>query len=69
MDIDTSKFPGIVGNRRDNLIRFVDKVLSGKDAFGIGALQLSSARVIPAPTGFTARELTYVVSEFSHRQR
>lgn len=69
MDIDTSKFPGIVGNRRDNLIRFVDKVLNGKDAFGIGALQLSSARVIPAPTGFTARELTYVVSEFSHRQR
>lgn len=69
MDINVSKFPGIVGSRRDNLIRFVDNELNGSDIFGIGALQLASARVIPAPTGFTARELTYVVPDFSRRRR
>ena len=69
MDIDVSKFPGLVGSRRDNLIRYADSALNGSDVFGIGALQLASARVVPAPTGFAARELTYVVPEFSRRSR
>lgn len=65
MDIDASKFRGMAGNRRDNLVRLVDNELNGSDIFGIGALKLDSARVVPAPTGFTARELTYSVPDFA----
>ena len=65
MDIDVSKFRGMAGNRRDNLVRLVDNELNGSDIFGIGALKLDSARVVPAPTGFTARELTYSVPDFA----
>lgn len=67
MDVDTSKFRGAAGNRRDNLVRLVDNELNGSDIFGIGELKLDSARVVPAPTGFTARELTYSVPEFRYR--
>lgn len=65
MDINVSKFRGMAGNRRDNLVRLVDNELNGSDIFGIGALKLDSARVVPAPTGFTARELTYSVPDFA----
>lgn len=67
MDVDVSKFRGVAGNRRDNLVRLVDNELNGLDIFGIGALKLDSARVVPAPTGFTARELTYSVPDFRYR--
>ena len=67
MNIDGSKFKGMIGNRRDNLIRYTDKLLNGSDIFGIGKLEFKSAKVIPAPTGFSARELTYVVPDFKPR--
>lgn len=67
MYIDTMKFKGIIGNRRDNLSRYVDILLNGSDVFGIGKLTLESARIAPAPAGFTARELTYVVSDFASK--
>ena len=67
MKIDISKFKGIIGNRRDNLSMQVDRVLNGSDLFGIGQLQLESVRVISAPAGFTARELTYKMPEFNTR--
>lgn len=68
MKVDTTKFKGMIGNRRDNLVRCVDKLLNGSDAFGIGQLLLESVRTIPSPNGFTARELTYSVPEFSRGQ-
>ena len=64
MNIDTSKFQGMVGNRRDNLARYSDNLLNGSEVFGIGKLTLSSARTISAPTGFAARELIYEVPDF-----
>lgn len=67
MKIDPSKFRGIIGNRRDNLARFVDVLLNGSDIFGIGKLSLASARVVPAPTGFSARELTYYIPDFRNK--
>lgn len=67
MNIDSTKFKGIIGNRRDNLTRYVDKVLNNSEVFGIGKLTLLTARVVSAPTGFTARELTYTVSEFKRK--
>ena len=68
MKIDATKFKGIIGNRRDNLVRYTDKLLNGADIFGIGGLTLLSARTIPAPTGFSAREMTYVVPDFRKRK-
>lgn len=67
MNIDSLKFKGMIGNRRDNLTRYIDKLLSGSDIFGIGVLSLTNCRVAPAPTGFAARELTYKVSDFKER--
>ena len=67
MKIDTTKFKGMIGNRRDNLVRYVDKLLNGSDVFGIGALTLENARTVAAPTGFAARELTYSVPNIRHK--
>lgn len=67
MGIDTSVFKGIIGNRRDNLARCVDKVLNGSEVFGIGQLKLESAMVVAAPAGFSARELTYSISDFKKK--
>lgn len=69
MGIDPSKFKGMIGNRRENLSRYIDKLLSGSDAFGIGELTLMTSRVVPAPSGFAARELTYEVPNFKSGQR
>lgn len=69
MKVDAAKFKGMIGNRRDNLVRYVDKLLNGSDIFGIGVLSLEGARTVPAPTGFSARELTYTVPEIRKRIR
>ena len=67
MTLDASKVTGMIGNRRDNLTRYVDKLLNGSDVFGIGKLTLTDCRAAPAPTGFAARELAYKVSEFKDK--
>lgn len=68
MRVDTTKFKGMIGNRRDNLVRYTDKLLNGSDIFGIGRLKLISARTVPAPTGFSAREMTYIVPDFRNKK-
>lgn len=68
MPINTAEFKGMIGNRRDNLVRSIDKILNGADVFGIGQLTLKSARIVAAPTGFTARELTYEIPDFRGNQ-
>lgn len=67
MKIDAAKFKGMIGNRRDNLVRYTDRLLNGADVYGIGKLTLLSARTVPAPTGFSAREMTYAVPTFKKR--
>jgi hypothetical protein len=68
MKVEPTKFKGMIGNRRDNLVRYVDKLLNGSDIFGIGALKLENAHTVAAPTGFTARELTYTVPDFRNKK-
>lgn len=68
MKINPAKFKGMIGNRRDNLVRYVDNLLNGSDIFGIGALTLENAHTVAAPTGFTARELTYTIPNIRHKQ-
>lgn len=67
MRIDARNFSGVIGNRRDNLVREIDKVLNGSDIFGIGQLCLNSVKTVSSPTGFTARELTYSVADFRNK--
>ena len=67
MEIDPEKFRGVIGNRRDNITRHVNRLLHGSDVFGIGQLSLTNCRVVPAPTGFSARELTYKVADFADK--
>ena len=67
MSIDPAKFPGMIGNRRDNIVRYADRLLSRSDIFGIGALKLESIKTMSAPVGYTARELTYSVSDFKSK--
>ena len=64
MKLDKSKFKGIYGNRKDNLARYIDGILNGSDLFGIGKLELRSARTIASPPGFSTRELAYTVPTF-----
>ena len=52
----------------DILVRYVDKLLNGSDIFGVGSLTLASAKTVPAPFGFSAREMTYYVSDFHPRR-
>jgi len=64
MKLDPTLFPGIGGNRRDNLVRFCDDVINGSDLFGVGKLTLKSVRSLSAPVGFSIRELVYEVPSF-----
>ena len=64
MKLDPTLFPGIGGNRRDNLVRYCDRLINGSDLFGVGKLTLKAVRSISAPIGFSVRELTYEVPSF-----
>ena len=64
MELSPSIYPGMMGNRRDNLVRYVDKLLNNSSDFGIGTLALQSVRSLANSNGFTAREITYSVPDF-----
>lgn len=65
MDIDISKFKGIAGNRRDNLVRYIDSLLNGQSIMGIGAMKLQSVKTISPINGFAIREITYAIPDFN----
>lgn len=68
MELDRKIFKGIIGNRRDNLVRFIDKLLNFSDIFGIGALSLRSVKSGTLSDKFTIRELEYRVPDFNLRR-
>lgn len=65
MKLNPSTFKGISGNRRDNLIRYIDKLLNNTDLMGIGKLRLVSVKTISPISGFTVKEITYAVPDFN----
>lgn len=65
MKLDSDMFPGVKGNRRDNICREIDLLLNDSKDFGIGRLELTSATLANAPEGFTSRVLTYQVPDFA----
>lgn len=67
MKLDPRKCKGLIGNRRDNLVRKIDLVLNGSNIFGIGLLTLASVKSMSSPAGFSARELTYKIADFKDK--
>lgn len=65
MALSPKRFNGIVGNRRDNIVRYIDRILNNANFVGIGRLQLKSVRTVAPINGFTARELVYRVPDFN----
>ena len=65
MKLNCKTFKGMIGNRRDNLSRYIDKLFNGKSIMGIGALRLKSVRSVAPATGFTGRELCYEIRDFN----
>lgn len=65
MRLNGNVYPGIMGNRRDNLVRFIDRLLNDKLFMGIGTLKLKTVRTLASVNGFTAREIIYTVPDFN----
>lgn len=66
MNIDPSINAGMMGNRRDNLARYIDCLLNNNDVFGIGCLKLKSATIKSSSNqDFTLRELCYSIPDFN----
>lgn len=65
MDLSPKKFRGVKGNRRDNIARLVNNLLSDNTEFGVGGLKLVNATIASVPTGYTSRMLTYKVPSFA----
>lgn len=69
MTLDRTIFKGFQGNRRDNLVRYIDATLQQSGDFGIGNLSLKSIRTQDTGNAkFSARLLTYAVSGFNCRR-
>ena len=68
MDLRGQGFIGLKGNRRDNLIRFIDLLISNSQDYGIGRLNLESAITAKVPDDFTSKLLTYVTPNFSRNR-
>jgi hypothetical protein len=65
MQLNPSLFRGMIGNRRDNLVRYIDKILNNSNFMGIGALKLDSVRTVAPINGFVMREITYEIPDFN----
>lgn len=69
MELDGKIFKGVRGNRRDNLARQIDLALRGSRDYGIGPLQLVSARTANVPSAFTSKMLTYRSPDFAKNRK
>jgi hypothetical protein len=65
MKLDGVKFTGMIGNRKDNLVRYIDKLLNNVNVAGIGTLKLQSVKTLSPISGFAVREITYEVPDFN----
>ena len=64
VNLDPSLFPGMVGNRRDNIALAIAKELEGSEEFGIGDLLLTQCEPVSTPNGFTGIGLTFDAVDF-----
>ncbi len=64
MALDTKVFKGVSGNRQDNLVRYLDRLLSGSEELGLGKLLLKSVKTLTTYNNFTGRQLVYEIPDF-----
>lgn len=67
-NLDKKIFRGVEGNRRDNLVAEVDRLINGGRDFGIGKLTLMSVGPASVPSGFTSSIATYGVDNFKRER-
>lgn len=65
MKLNSSTYRGVMGNRRDNLVRYIDRLLNDSDFLGIGTLKLQSVKTLSPINGFATREITYSIPDFN----
>lgn len=66
MALDRTKFKDMRGNRLNNLIRYIDFALRLDRDFGIGKLELKTARTTTSGnTTFAKKTLTYSIPDFN----
>ena len=63
-NLDKKIFRGVQGNRRDNLVLEIDKLINGDREFGIGKLTLITVGPSSVPNTFTSSMITYDVNNF-----
>lgn len=63
-NLDKKIFRGVQGNRRDNLVLEIDKLINGDREFGIGKLTLITVGPSSVPSTFTSSMITYDVNNF-----
>jgi hypothetical protein len=59
------EFKGVKGNRRDNLVSAVDKVMQEDRGFGIGPLEFKRLNIASVPDTYTSVMLTYETPNFN----
>lgn len=70
MKLDHKVFKGVIGNRRDNLARYIDLILNDNFDFGVGKLTLKSVKTLTSSNpNFTMRELVYQVPDFNIKEK
>lgn len=66
MPLDRAKFPGVRGNRVNNLLRYIDMALRQDRDFGIGKLELKNVRTTTAGnSSFAKKTMTYLIPDFN----
>lgn len=65
MALNHKTYQGVIGNRRDNIVRYIDKLINGKSLIGIGAFQLKNVKTTSPAPNFTGRLLCYEIADFN----
>ena len=68
MALTPSLFKGVKGNRRDNIVRQIDKLLNGSYDFGTGRLDATNIRTVTTANKFSGKLITYMVSDFARNR-
>ena len=67
MKLNTKKFKGLRGNRRDNVVRRIEMLLHD-ERLGIGRLMLVDCGPVDVPKGFTSIRLTFLTHDFKNNR-
>jgi hypothetical protein len=68
MKLDTRRFKGLRGNRRDNVIRRIEMLLHDK-RLSLGRLSLIDCGPVDVPRGFTSVRMVLSCDDFSRNRR